>query len=371
MINTQKLQEKYEGLKVKRKLVNESLNTLTEAYKMCLNEEDAGVTGTLSADIANTENSVNDILLSYYMERYLPSIPRDALNIVKMKGWTNILFTVRAKNDDTGIEICKSRLNVFNNSPMRTSITVEALHDIFAVHGLDGIKIVANYLRDRANREENTNFIHFLRNESFEKPSITLSEPLNMEQVHFEVSKKVQEYIFEMNMQHQRTFEAFAIVPYVQGGAITGIDYLNSVIGGQPNRVDITPIISTYRSVREILTDYYINPDITDPYVYVGLRSRLNPTCSAGIFGAYQEMIKSAVAYETGEQKFFLVNRYGIALNPAHTQQDPMVIKFKIENWLSDVEQGETCVCQCSGSGSGSGDTYRLTEEEISSVLNP
>ena len=80
------------------------------------------------------------------------------------------------------------------------------------------------------------------------------------------------------------------------------------------------------------MTDYYINPDINDDYVYVALRSRLNPACSCGIFGAYQESIRTAVAYETAEQKIFLFNRYGIVLNPAHSQNDPMIIKFKLNN---------------------------------------
>lgn len=367
MIQIQKLENIYADLKESRKLREDSLNLLSEAYKK-LNEEDAGVTGTLSADIANAEHSVNDILLSYYMEREIPSIPRDVLNIVKMRGHTNLLFTIQSKPDDSGIEIVKQRLSVFNNSPKRTSVTLEALHDIFSVHGLDGIKLIANFLRDRANREENINFVGFLTNNAVQRPDLTLSEPANTEMVHFEVSKRVQQYIYEMNTQHQRTFEAFAIVPYIQGGAITGLNYINSIISDQTKKLDNTPIISTYRIAREILTDYYINPDITDNNVYVGLRSRLVPSCSAGVFGSYQESIRTAVAYETAEQKFFLFNRYGIALNPAHTNDDPMIIKFKLTNWTASDSEGGTCVCSCKPD-SYSDNIDPITNNDITDVI--
>jgi hypothetical protein len=288
--------------------------------------------GTTTADIANTENSLNEILLSYYMERGIPSIARDALNITNMVGHTNFFFTIQPKSDDTGIEIVKRGITAQETPVKSVSVTLEALQDMFSVHGLDGIKLIANFLRDKANAEENQTFINFLSSNALVKNPLTFTEPQNSELIHFELSKRIQQYVFEMNMKHQRTFEAFAIVPYITCGAVSGLDYINSIVSDQQHKLDNTPIISTYRVAREILTDYYINPDINDDYVYVALRSRLNPACSCGIFGAYQESIRTAVAYETAEQKIFLFNRYGIVLNPAHSQNDPMIIKFKLNN---------------------------------------
>lgn len=363
MVNTALLEKNYNTLKNKNNQGCDSLTTLYESYVQTLNEEE-GIPGTVMADIANSENSVNDILLSYYMEREIPSIPRDVLNIVKMRGHTNIFFTIKTKSDDSGIEILKQQLKTVDDPPKRTSITLEALHDIFSVHGLDGIKLIANFLRDHANRDENTDFVNFLRTNAVEKDPITLSDPANTEMVHFEVAKRVQQHIYEMNMKHQRTFEAFAVVPYIQGGAITGINYINSFVSDQSHKLDNTPIISTYRIAREILTDYYINPDMNDNYVYVGLRSRLNPSCSCGMFGSYQETIKSAVAYETAEQKLFLFNRYGFVLNPAHSANDPMIMKFKIKNWTSNVAENN------SGSGNGNGDdTAPIDDEDIGGLF--
>ena len=359
MINTALLEKNYNLLRNKQNC--DSLTTLHDSYIQTLNEEE-GTPGTVMADIANAENSVNDIILSYYMEREVPSIPRDVLNIVKMHGHTNIFFTIKAKSDDSGIEIVKQQLKTVDNPPKRTSITLEALHDIFSVHGLDGIKLVANFLRDHANRDENTDFINFLRTNAVERDPLTLSEPTNSEMTHFEVAKRVQEHIYEMNLKHQRTFEAFAIVPFHQGGAITGLNYINSFANFQNNKIDVAPIISTYRIAREILTDYYVNPDMNDNYVYVGLRSRLNPSCSCGMFGSYQETIKTAVAYETAEQKLFLFNRYGFVLNPAHSANDPFVIKFKITNWDSSTS--------INTGGSGNGEwTEPIPDDDIGGMF--
>ena len=298
MINTSELEKEYKELLIKNNSGN-SMELLQKAYRF-IHEEYAPMGGTTTADIANTENSLNEILLSYYMERGIPSIARDALNITNMVGNTNFFFTIQPKSDDTGIEIVKRGITAQETPVKSVSVTLEALQDLFSVHGLDGIKLIANFLRDKANAEENQTFINFLSSNALVKNPLTFTEPQNAELIHFELSKRIQQYVFEMNMKHQRTFEAFAIVPYITCGAISGLDY--------------------------------INPDINDDYVYVALRSRLNPACSCGIFGAYQESIRTAVAYETAEQKIFLFNRYGIVLNPAHSQNDPMIIKFKLNN---------------------------------------
>ena len=209
MINTSELEKEYKELLIKNNSGN-SMELLQKAYRF-IPEEYAPMGGTTTADIANTENSLNEILLSYYMERGIPSIARDALNITNMVGNTNFFFTIQPKSDDSGIEIVKRGITAQETPVKSVSVTLEALHDMFSVHGLDGIKLIANFLRDKANAEENQTFINFLSSNALEKNPLTFTEPQNAELIHFELSKRIQQYVFEMNMKHQRTFEAFGL----------------------------------------------------------------------------------------------------------------------------------------------------------------
>ena len=137
------------------------------------------------------------------MERGIPSIARDALNITNMVGNTNFFFTIQPKSDDTGIEIVKRGITAQETPVKSVSVTLEALQDLFSVHGLDGIKLIANFLRDKANAEENQTFINFLSSNALVKNPLTFTEPQNSELIHFELSKRIQQYVFEMNMKHQ------------------------------------------------------------------------------------------------------------------------------------------------------------------------
>ena len=77
------------------------------------------------------------------------------------------------------------------------------------------------------------------------------------------------------------------------------------------------------------LMKYYLNPDYNSDTVYVGLRSAEDPFCSSGFFGDYGSQLQTIKDPDTANDVIVVYNRFGLTMNPIHSENNPLLCKFK------------------------------------------
>lgn len=292
--------------------------SLNREFFRMLNED---LTTSAEPNIATRDFNFN--ISSVYQELDLPSLGRKMLPVIQMNGPTGKVFNVRQKSTDPNdIEIVSSVLEVLPCTSIRTGITQEALYDIFSLQGAPGIVNVSKALRGRANTVENEALVSFLNTNASDEGTLTLSDELNAETQMFELTNKVQSCVLKGNSLAQRTFGAFALVPY---------EFLAPIMTTSQYTLGVdTSSFDSYKCVQIGLTKYYINPVTTDTNVYVGLVDTNEPHASCAFFGSYQNDLVQTQDPESGSEVFFIFNRFGFAMSPLHTTTKPMLFKFAV-----------------------------------------
>ena len=79
------------------------------------------------------------------------------------------------------------------------------------------------------------------------------------------------------------------------------------------------------------LTNWYLNPNANDSNIYVGLVDKLGTGRGSAVFSPFENELKFAKDYETGETRCFIWNRYAITISPLHSASEPMIMKFEVE----------------------------------------
>lgn len=288
-----------------------------------LNED---ITTSAEPNIATRDFKLN--ISSVYQELDLPSLGRKILPVIQMNGPTGKVFNVRQKaSDPNDIEVVSSVLEVNPCTAIRTGISQEALYDIFSIQGAPGIASVAKALRGRANVVENDAFVSFLNTNASDEGTLTLSDALNAETQMFELTNKIQQCVLKGNSLARRTFGAFALVPY---------EFLAPIMTTSQYTLGVdTSSFDSYKCVQIGLTKYYINPDVSDTNVYVGLVDSEEPHASCAFFGSYQNDLVQTQDPASGGEVFFIFNRFGFAMSPLHTTAKPMLFKFTVSNQTS------------------------------------
>ena len=272
-------------------------------------------------NVATIDQNLN--LGKLYQQTLLPSMARVLFPELKMFGPSGKVFNIRKKEDATDIELISSLMDVYPSDPIKTNITREALQDIFAMFGIDGVKSLAKMLRASANEQENKKLIEFLQANSHDEGTLNLSDPLNAETQMFEITNKVQGLVLKANSVSKRTFRAYAMLPYEYVAPImTTTQYTLGV-----NTSDINEL----KGVQIGLTKYYMNPIVEDKTCYVGLSDKeINIGASAAFFGDYTNDLIEATHPDTGNLSYFIYNRFGLQVSPLHSDENPMMFKFSI-----------------------------------------
>jgi hypothetical protein len=117
--------------------------------------------------------------------------------------------------------------------------------------------------------------------------------------------------------------EAFAVIPYTIASGISGLGVFQ----------DFTVESRKYTNFigRIGFVDYFVNPDQKDETCYVGLFDKRIKTLCAIYMAEYICTLMKAKDYNSGQDTYFIFDRYGFAPNPFHTTEDPMLFKFGIE----------------------------------------
>lgn len=275
-------------------------------------------------NIATTDENLN-ALNKLFQQSKLPSIGKEIFTLNVMHGPTAAVFSVVTENNK--VKIKRNEVEVINQfsdgAPIKTSIKTEALYDIKAQYGEDGTELLANYLKGLANDYENEKTIDFLSDNAVQKDNLSLTD-VSPEYVWQAISNHVTQLILEMNSKNIRTYEAFVVLPYKLGASIM------SLYAGLDNAelADRTRLFVG----RSGYTEWYINPDSNDETtIYVGLKDREGTGKNCAYFSMYTNDITTAVDSESGEPNYFIWDRFALTMNPSHTNDNPMLVKFSVE----------------------------------------
>lgn len=275
-----------------------------------------------ASNIATTDENLS--INGLYQQASLPSLGRVIFTVTPIHGPTAALFNVKTKADNSGIEIVRNEVEVFESPAKRTTITSESLQDIIKQYGEDGLKMVAKYLRGIANQEENQRTIQFLKDHAVSGGSLTLTDPKIPDACWREISMKIQDCVLQMNSKNRRTYNAFVVMPYRFGASMMSLfaDMKNS------DYADIETLFIGSSG----LTDWFVNPDSTDTNIYVGLMDKQGIGNGCAVFSPYTDEIMKTFDYQTGQSGYFIYNRYAITISPLHTDDNPLLMYFTVTN---------------------------------------
>ena len=273
-----------------------------------------------SNDIEGTDTYFN--INEVFQQASVESLARQVSSITKILSPSGGLFAIKKKVNSNDFELIRKEIGVFPNSPIKTGITQEAIYDILNIHGKDAKPIIGKLLRSIANDLENTELLSLLKTKSKDYGEITLSDSLNANTNLDEVLQKVHEIIIKINQKTFRSYEAFAILPVE---VISSLYTLGKLYGFHENFKERGLFITQIAS-----TKFYLNPDVTDTNVYVGIHDNEMESRSSLFFLPYQQQIVETTEYNTGNIVYFLINRFGITESPLHEEGNEMLYKFKI-----------------------------------------
>ena len=277
------------------------------------------ITSPLGGDINVASTDQNLSVDNIFQQTNIQSLARQVCATVQLMGPSGALYNIIKKVD--GFKLIRKDLIELPSTILKTGITREAIQDLKSQFGKDADNVIGTLFRGISNEIENTALLSVLGTQGKDYGDLQLSDSLNAEMNLFEVTQRVHEIILKMNQKYQRTFDAFAILPFKPLGGIMGLSQYAGALKKDERGLFITQIGST---------KFYLNPDVADEYAYVGLKDSDNLSKSSLVFAPYQNNIIEAVDPASGEVLYFLVNRFALDSSPLHELDNEMIYKFKV-----------------------------------------
>jgi len=276
-------------------------------------------TGAAVDNIATTDQDLS--VGQMYQQKALPSLGREIFSVVQMEGPTAALFNIKKDSLTNKFVLLRNEAEVFPSESINTGLTREVIQDIKSQYGTEAKNVIGTLLRGLSNEQENTKTLEFLESNCLAEAGINLETSTNkVEANYMNLIQKIQELISRANSKNQRTFEAFAVVPYK---CASGVQTLSKYLGGD---VDSSGLYIGNHGK----TKFYLNPDSTSETVYVGLKDENNMSKSSAVFAPFADDIVEAQDPDTGEVNFFIFNRFSITASPLHEVDNEMLFKFSI-----------------------------------------
>lgn len=273
---------------------------------------------TLAGDpnIAQTDQNLS--IDGIFQQTNIPSLAREICSVAELTGPSGALFNIIRK-DDSSITLIRKEVEVFPSEILKTSITREAIQDLKSQFGKDADSIIGTLFRGLSNDVENEKLLTVLSANSKDYGDLQLSDSLNASTTAFELTQRIHEIVLKINQKYQRSYEAFCILPAISMSSFMGLgSYLGSVKDSKG--LFITQIGKT---------KFYLNPDSTDLFAYVGLHDD-NLSKSSLVLSPYQNQILDAVNPDSGDIHYFLVHRFAITVSALHELNNEMLYKFKV-----------------------------------------
>jgi len=274
-----------------------------------------------SRNVADADQNLT--LSELFVQLKMPSLPRQIFSNVNITGATGGLFAARQKDNTNDFELVRRNFNLSPSEPIKTGLTLEVIQDMESMYGRDGRDVACNILRSIANDAENRQCIDFLKTNCIDEGNVTYSNGNDSEKRFFQLTQKVHECILRANSKNIRTFEGWCVMPFQDAASISSIiEYMHGT--------DETDHKSLYIGKIGYIK-YYLNPVVTDENTYVGLKDDKMTGRSSAYFGNFSSDILKVIIQESGAHEFYIYNRFGLALSPVHTIDNPMLFKFKLK----------------------------------------
>lgn len=274
-------------------------------------------------DIGSVEFWAN--VVDRFQQTQIPSLARVLLATYQMRTPIGKVFNLTDddsdQDDEATLKLVSSTLEAKSVEPYKIVISPEALDNYTAMYR-DPAQAIANSLRGFTNRKESEDVIKLLKDNAVDDGSLQISDKQNAETIMFEIINKVQQSVLRMNSKRLRTYHCFIVAPYKYVASVM------STFAYQTNTNTANP--QDLQVAKFGMSTYYVNPITTDNNVYVGLRHPDNRALCAGVFGDYQSKITTASDNNNGYLHVHIHRRYGMAMSPLHTNDDPMLCKFAV-----------------------------------------
>lgn len=274
-------------------------------------------------DIGSVEFWAN--VTDRFQQTQIPSLARVLLATYQMRTPIGKVFNLTDDDSDQDgeatLKLVSSTLEAKSVEPYKIIISPEALDNYTAMYR-DPAQAIANSLRGFTNRKESEDVIQLLKDNAVDDGSLQISDKQNAETIMFEIINKVQQSVLRMNSKRLRTYHCFIVAPYKYVASVM------STFAYQTNTNTANP--QDLQVAKFGMSTYYVNPITTDNNVYVGLRHPDNRALCAGVFGDYQSKITTASDNNNGYLHVHIHRRYGMAMSPLHTADDPMLCKFAV-----------------------------------------
>lgn len=262
-------------------------------------------------DMENTEK----ILMDMIEQKKKTSLAYEISEVQPMIAPVGVVFVSNYDYAQEKMTIGKVKIEA-QTSKIKTDITQEALDDL-AQFGKD-FELIEKFVRRASDNDENMKFVQFLNTKSTAMPDLNMTayDSTNSENSLFILLKRITEIVSEINKSNYMTFSSYCVVPAKFASIPLGQGFNNV---SEENEL----FLGAYKKVR-----FYLNPDVNDEQIYVGLCSKIESGVSSIIFSPYQYLISKAQDPEAGIEKYFVFNRYQITENPLNQTK---MYKFKIK----------------------------------------
>jgi len=265
---------------------------------------DNGTSITLTSDIAGKAFTIS-------------STGVGTIGIVQSQANVEAVPAVKEQSD---VKLVRAEVEVYPSNSIPTGLTREAVEDIRNQYGKGVNEIVGVLLRGLSNEQENEKALAFLDTQSLSTAALAVTAPLDARKNVREISQRVNELILQANSKNQRTFGAYVVLPYKFAAS-----FMSASETGSGDNLESGLFITRIGRTR-----YFYNPDVAATDAYVGLVDDYNPTKSAAVFSPYASDVVEAIDPDSGDEKYFIYNRYAITRSPLHVSTNEMMFKFAI-----------------------------------------
>lgn len=301
----------------------------------------------LENSLKETSNLINEEVTAEYYQTMIGNILKDKIryglfyNIADVQTLKQPLGAVFARvesTDDAGnisFEIQKTLVNIQTHKVL-TNISQEGLEDLLQLSTYNNTEVdnypalFENFVKTAAGHKEVTELLKIVKDTAVQKDALTITGTEaedNGETNIFFIQKYVNELILQMNSNNFRTYDAFCLLPQKNVGGILGLGSTYSKMAQQTNEIRaVDYYLTTINNVK-----YYLNPDKTETNAIIGLHSSQERGCSALIYSPFSILTTNTTNPDNGERVLGIFVRSGLAINPLHSTENPLLMKFEIK----------------------------------------
>lgn len=298
-----------------------------------------------SNSINEKSNLINEAVEAEYYQTMVGNVLKDKIrfglfyniaDVQPAKQPVGVIFARVESTDDSGnetFEIKSQKVDIVTHKSI-AKISVEGFEDLLKLSTYNEDKnptLFENFVKSVAGHKEVSTFLTQIKARAKDAGKLTLTgteADSNAEVNLFIIHKYVNELVLKMNQDNFRTYDAFCILPSSGVGGILGLGATYSKISQQGTDARAHDyFLTTINNVK-----YYINPDKSETSAIVGLYSTIDKSANSLIYCPFSILTSAVDNPDNGEKTLAVFVRSGLAINPLHTDDKPMLFKFAIES---------------------------------------